>query len=242
MAWTVALALAAWPAAGEVLIVADEIPAMEALAGHLKSRAGVASTIVRQPELPAALGRFEAVIVYVHGNLDPAVERASIDYANAGGRLVLLHHTVSGAKRKNRDWLPFLGITLAEGDVAQGGYKWIEGVEWEMVNLAPDHEITTRGVRYSGEAEYQGKARPALAAPDSEVYLNHQLAGPRTVLLGLKFRDPKSGTVYEQDTAGWYRRAGKGHVMYFMAGHSVKEFHNPAYVTILANAITARLR
>jgi hypothetical protein len=234
------LACAGLPAAqGGVLIVADEIPAMEVLAKRL---APAAATIVQQPDLPADLRPFDAVVVYVHRNLDPAVEKASIDYANAGGRLVLLHHTISSGKRKNRDWFPFLGVTLAEGDVSQGGYKWIEGVDWEMVNLAPGSEITTGGVAWPASVEYKGSARPGVTVAHSEVYLNHHLTGPRTVLLGLKFRDPKTGVLYEQDTAGWYRRAGKGWVMYFMAGHSVEEFHNPVYARILANALTARLR
>lgn len=240
IAWALVALCAAWPAAaGRVLIVADEIPAMEALAEHLKP---AAVTIVEQPELPADLRPFDAVVVYVHRNLDAAVEAASMAYTQGGGRLVLVHHTISSGKRKNRDWFPFLGVTLATGDVSQGGYKWIEDVDWELVNLAPDNPVTSRGVEWPARVEYRGAARPAATVKHSEVYLNHQLTGERTVLLGLKFRDPVTGTLYEQDTAGWYRRAGKGWVVYFMAGHSVAEFHNPVCARILVNAITGELR
>lgn len=241
-AFVLLAAIAALPAFGRVLIVADEIPAMEVLAGHLKTGAGVESTILKHPELPADMKPFDTFIVYVHRNLDPAVEHAAIDFANNGGKLVLLHHTISSAKRKNKDWFPFLGVRLDEGDVSQGGYKWIEGVEWEIVNLAPKDGITTRGVDYPAKVDYKGRPRPGFKVDDSEVYLNHHLSGPRTILLGLKFKDPKTGVEYQQDTAGWYRPAGKGWVMYFMAGHSVKEFGNPAYIRILVNAIAARLR
>jgi type 1 glutamine amidotransferase len=40
-----------------------------------------------------------------------------------------------------------------------------------------------------------------------------------------------------QDRAGWYKPAGKGWVMYFMAGHSVRDLENPAYAQILVNAV-----
>jgi len=236
------MAAAALPAPAQVLIAADEVPAMEVLAARLKSAAGLSSTVVKQPDLPADLAPYSTLVVYVHRNLDPALEHAAIGFAERGGRLVLLHHSISSAKRKNREWFPFLGVELAEGDAAQGGYKWIEGVSWEIVNLAPADPVTARGVQYPATATYRGAARPAIQLEDSEVYLNHHLSGPRTVLLGLCFRDPKTGTVYEQDTAGWYRPAGRGWVMYFMAGHSAREFENPAYSQILVNAVRARLR
>ena len=235
-------ASAALPAPARVLIVADEIPAMEVLAARLKTGAKVECTVVEQKAMPARLYPFDTLIVYVHRDLDAKVERASIDFAQGGGKLILLHHSISSNKRKNQEWFPFLGVRLDEGDVSAGGYKWIEGVEWEMVNLAPKSAITTQGVEYPATVAYRGERKPAFQLDDSEVYLNHHLSGPRTILLGLQFKDPKTGVEYQQDTAGWYRRAGKGWVMYFMAGHSVKEFGNPAYARILVNAVRAKLR
>ena len=75
-------------AAGDVLIVADEFPAMETLSARLKSGAGVATTIVKQTEMPDGLPRYQAVIVYIHRSLDEAAEKALIAYANGGGRLI----------------------------------------------------------------------------------------------------------------------------------------------------------
>ncbi|MFB3829062.1 MAG: hypothetical protein ACE15B_20005 [Bryobacteraceae bacterium] len=232
------LALACLPlAAADVLVVADEFPAMEVLARALQSGAGLSTAIVKQPEMPKDFAPFRAVVVYVHRNLDEAVEKASIAYARAGGKLVLLHHTISSGKRKNREWFPFLGVELPARDFAQGGYKWLDPVDWEMVNLAPGHPITTGGVKYPGATEYRGETRPSIAFSHSEVYLNHALSGPRTVLMGLKYRDPNTGTVYMQDTGGWTMRADKGTVTYLMAGHSTAEFEIPAYARIVVNAI-----
>lgn len=226
--------------AANVLVVADEIPAMEVLCRALKAGAGLDCTIVKQPEMPKDLSGYRAVAVYVHRNLDENVEKASIAYAQGGGKLVLLHHTISSAKRKNREWFPFLGIELPQGDVSAGGYKWLDPVEWELVNLAPGNPITTRGVKYPARTSYKGKQRGAIPLAHSEVYLNHVFKEPRTILLGLKYRDEKSGKTYEQDTGGWSKPAGKGTVLYFMAGHSTAEFENPAYAQILVNAFAAR--
>jgi len=226
-------------AAADVLMVVDEIPAMQVLARHLKQGAGLDSAIVEQPALPKELGSYRAVAVYVHGNLDPAAENAAIAYARAGGRLILLHHSISSGKRRNREWFPFLGVRLPQGDAAGGGYKWLDPVEWEMVCLAPGNPIVTRGVKYSARAAYGGRERPAIRFSHSEVYLNHVLTGKRTVLMGLKYRDA-AGKVWEQPTAAWSMRAGKGTVLYFMAGHSAAEFEDAAYSRILVNAFAAR--
>jgi len=69
------LARASFLPAGEVLIVADEFPAMEALAGRLKSGEGISSRIVKQTDLPADLAKFPAVIVYLHRALNASRRR-----------------------------------------------------------------------------------------------------------------------------------------------------------------------
>ncbi len=231
-------------AAGDVLIVADEFPAMQTLAARLKAGAGVDSTIVKQTEMPRDLTRYSAMIVYIHGAIGEPAEKAFIDYAEAGGKLILLHHSISSGKRPNRYWLPFLGVTLPMGELSRGGYKYFDPIEMEMVNLAPNNFIASHQVNYEAKIAYKSpdfggveKELPGFRLADTEVYLNHVFEGERTVLLGLKFRDPKSGVTYMQDTAGWYKRAGRGIVMYFMPGHSVKEFENPTYSQILVNAV-----
>ncbi len=240
------LLLLNWTAfgAGEVLIVADEIPAMKVLTAKLKAEENVASTIVTQTNMPADLSGFAAVIVHIHGNLREPAEKAFIAYTKAGGKLIALHHSISSGKRKNKQWFSFLGVSLPEGDVSQGGYKWIEPVTLDIVNVAPNHFITTHKVKYpaqiacrAGDDPTSQKELPGFTLHDSEVYLNHVLTEPRTLLLGLKYADPKSGKVYVQNHAGWLKPAGKGWIIYLLPGHSAADFENPAYAQILVNAV-----
>ena len=71
----------------------------------------------------------------------------------------------------------------------------------------------------------------------TEVYLNHVLRGPRTILMGLVFKEEKDGKTWMQDTAGWVRPAAKGWVYYFMPGHTGHDFEDPTYGRIVVNAI-----
>ena len=228
----------------QVLIVADEFPAMQGLASHLKTDAAAECRVVAQTNLPTTLAGFHAVVVYIHGRLLPAPERAFVDYAETGGRLVLLHHSISSGKRTNALWFPFLGVELPQKELAAGGYKWIEPADLEIVNLAPRHFVTTNAVLYSQRVVWRGTGSgadaelPGFPLPASEVYLNHQLVGAHTILLGFKYREPTTGRDWLQDTAGWYRRAGRGWVFYFKPGHTARDFENPAYARILVNAVT----
>jgi hypothetical protein len=224
--------------AADVLIVADEIPAMEVLAKRLQSGAGAAVTLVKQDAVPADVSRYGALIVYIHRDIGEAAEKVFINYAKSGGRLVLLHHSISSGKRKNHDWFPFLGISLPLGDVSQGGYKYYEPATIQVVNLAPEHYITTHAVKYPEKVAYKdARELPGFTLTQSEVYLNHVHTTPKTRLLGLKFTDA-AGKVYMQDTAGWVERAEKGTVVYFMAGHAAGDFENPAYSQLVTNAVT----
>jgi hypothetical protein len=230
-------------ALADVLIVADEFPAMEVLAAKLKSEEHINSKIVSQKELPENLSAFEAVAVYIHKDLSEPAENAFIAYALGGGKLVLLHHSISSGKRKNAHWFSFLGVALPEGEVAHGGYKWIEGVSLDLVNLNPNHFIMTNKVSYPEHIAYkpantsatQGDL-PGFKLEESEVYLNHVLDLSRTLLMGLKFTDEKTGTVYMQSHAGWIKTAGKGTVIYLMPGHTKRDFENPTYSRIVLNA------
>lgn len=227
--------------AREVLIVADEFPAMKIVADALKAQENIGATVIAQSALPPALDAYAAVLVYIHLKLDPRVEQALVRYTEAGGRLVVLHHSISSGKRTNELWFPFLGVKLPPGDVNQGGYKWTEGVTIDVVNLAPGHFLTTNQVAWPTNISFGGEERPGISFHDSEVYLNHTLAlGPRTTLLGLRYRDAKTGRVWEQRTAGWEKPAGKGRVVYLMPGHSIREFQEPAFVRLVLNAVIWR--
>ncbi len=230
--------------AARVLIVADEFPAMRLLAQKLQAAENLASTLVWQTNLPTDLSPFAAIVVYIHMGLQESAEKAMVAYTRNGGRLVALHHSISSGKRKNKEWFPFLGVTLPQGDVRQGGYKWIEPATLEVVNLAPDHFITTHKVSYPSRISWQspgspadGKALPGFVLKESEVYLNHQLTGPHTILLGFRYTDPKSGEVYCQPRAGWVRPADKGWIVYLKPGHSGQDFEMDAYWRIVANAV-----
>src|SRR5437899_10127995 len=142
------LLLVATSAFSEVLIVADESPGMAVLASKLKSEEKISSKVISQKDLPENLAAFEAVAVYIHKDLSESAENAFIAYALGGGKLVLLHHSISSGKRKNAHWFSFLGVNLPEGDFNHGGYKWIEGVSLDLVNLNPNHFIMTNKVTY----------------------------------------------------------------------------------------------
>ena len=231
-------------ALADVLIVADEFPAMQALANRLKNEEHLDSQVVAQKEMPTNLVSFSAVVVYIHGALSPRAEDALIDYTREGGKLVLLHHSISSGKRQNAHWFPFLGIRLPEGDVKQGGYKWIEGVVLDFVNLNLNHFIMTNRLSYPTRIAYQSTNAPAgdgllpgFALRDSEVYLNHVHTESRTLLMGLKYADARTGTTYVQDRAGWIKPAGKGWIIYLMPGHTAQEFEHATYGRIVLNAV-----
>lgn len=219
-----------------VLIIADERPAMETLARQLADRAHVASEIVAPAAAPDDYAGRRVVIVYIHKELPVKIEHAALEHARGGGTLVLLHHSISSHKRANKEWFPALGVTLPTGDLAAGGYKYFDPTDFDVLQLAT-HPVTTRDVRYPRTVD----RHPAFAMTGTEVYLNHVLAGPRTLLLGLRYQDPKSGQVYRQDTAGWTMKLGRGQVFYFMPGHKASDFDDPAYAQILANAVATAL-
>lgn len=228
--------------AQDVLIVADEIPAMEMLAKGIQKQEGLTATIVTQTNIPTALANFRAVIVYIHKDLDSIPEKAFINYTRTGGKLIVLHHSISSAKRKNKEWFPFLGIDLPKKDITEGSYKYVGDINMHVVNLAPQHVITTRKITYPSAITYKREGEqkevqlPGITLSKTEGFLNHQLLGPRTILLGFKFTDAE-GKTWMQDRSAWCMPAGKGWLFYSQPGHAVSDFENPVYTQIIANAI-----
>ena len=228
-------------------MVADEFPAMETLAARIKAEENLGARIVAQKDFPVELSIFPAIVVYIHMDLAEPVEQALIQYTRGGGKLVALHHSISSGKRKNKEWFDFLGVSLPPGGVERGGYKWIEPAALEIVRLEPGHFITTNQVQYPDRVSWTGpgpqdgaRLLPGFRLEDSEVYLNHVLTGARTLLLGFRYVEPASGKVYRQSHAGWVRPAGKGWIVYLMPGHSPRDFEQPAYARIVANALVWR--
>jgi hypothetical protein len=222
-------AAAVVPAAERVLIVADEIPAMEALARQFQAKAGAETKIVTQADLPPSLEPYSAVLVYIHRELFEPTEKAVLDFLKGGRKVILIHHSISSGKRKNKEWFPAFSIVLPTEKFDEGGYGYYAPATFEMVNLAPGHPVTTKKVKYERKTDFDG-----------EIFLNHRLQGQRTSLLGIKWTDPRSGRTYQQPTGGWHMQVGKGSLFYFMAGHKVEDFSVEPYAQILANALTYR--
>jgi len=228
--------------AQEILIVADEFPAMEILAKGLQEQERLTSKIIAQTDLPPSLSTYQAVVVYIHKDLNPEPEEAFIHYTNNGGKLIVLHHSISSGKRKNKDWFSFLGLDLPKAEDAASAYKYIDDMNMDVVNLAPTHFITTHKVAYPAKINYQPEGTPryrnlpGFTFPKTEVYLNHNLLTPRTILLGYKCTDP-DGKVWMQDRSAWCMKVGKGWVFYSQAGHYAQDFADPTYARILANAL-----
>ena len=241
------LCIAAPVAAESVLIVADEWPQMDVLADYLHGKGGYDIEKVEQDELPTDLSGYDGVFQFVHGTLKDGPAQALMDHAENGGRLIVIHHGISSAKTKTKGWLSFLGMELDRSTNAKHPYGWVHGVSLTLVNLNPNHYITSHNVTYQREIEYQSSDQPskpvelpALEFRNTEVFLNHQFADGRakTVLFGFHYKDPKSGKVYMQDRSGWFKRAGRGHVFYFQPGHAVSDFENRDYCQILLNCLT----
>ncbi len=239
IAW---LATCAMASAQGVLIVCDEFHAMQVVASQIESDDKVQTRIIGQTEIPADVSTYRAVLVYLHGELSPAAEHKLMQYANDGGDLILLHHTISSRKRENKDWFNFLHIELPNKPFADGGYAYFDPVTYQVVNLAPGNSLMRRvtfseRVAFTDPASGGERMLPGTSFPDTEVYLNHVLVGERTLLLGMKYTDAKTGKVYMQNTAGWMLPTGKGNVFYFMMGHRFEDFQNAVYRRLLSNAV-----
>ncbi len=232
-----------------VLIIQDEMPQMETLSAFLQKETEV--TIVDQDHLPS-LNDYDAVIVFIHKNLFEPTEKAIIDYTKEGGRLIILHHSISSGKAKNTYYFDFLGLQLDHPETSRypqapnGGYAWTDPVTLYMVNLNPNHFIVSNNVEWKDTIQYQSSDQPSvmgtwpcLRFPESEVYLNHKFTDGRekTVLCGLKFYDTRNLTWYFQDRAAWIKPQGKGHIVYFLPGHTAKDYENKNMTQMILNAI-----
>jgi hypothetical protein len=237
----------------QVLIIQDELPQMEVLADYL-SRKGENTEIqiVGQDQLPGSMSAYDAVIVYIHRTLFEETENRIIEYTKRGGRLILLHHSISSGKAGNKKFFSFLGIRLdgadhpEDAELPGAGYAWVEPVTLTIVNLNERHYVTNHKISWSETIEYRpsdlGSDRqsfPSISFQESEVYLNHKFTDGRekTILLGLKYLDTRNNELFMQDRAGWYKKAGKGEIFYFMPGHSAKDFQHANYSQMILNAI-----
>ena len=247
MSFLLSASYAAEPA-GRILVVQDEMPQMEVLGKYLESKGYVIDFVSTKEEMPDT-ATFDAIVVFVHGQFPQDQAEAVIDFTKKGGRTLCLHHTISSAKRKTPVWLEFLGMRLPEPlrKPLEGGYGWQHGVDLHLVNLAPDHYITSNKVEYPHKVEYKrsdvdeaARTRPCLVFPDSEVFLNHQFSDEnKTILFGFTASHPDIGEkTWIQDRGGWLKPTGKGWALYFMPGHIAEDLENPNYQQIILNCLT----
>jgi len=224
-----------------VLIVHDEAEPMQALAQGLSDWHGISADLVDQQDF-REIGERPAVFMYVHKPLLEPVESALIEYAEQGGRLIILHHGIASAKLQNPRWLKFLGIHLMPRDHPSHPWKVLRGT-YQLVNLAPSHFVTSDNVSYPATIAYTPSDSPSTVQrlpgrewPDTEIFLNQLFTDGRekTVLFG--FRTEVDGEAFQQDRAGWLKPTGKGVTFYFRLGHFAKDYTRD-FVQILVNAL-----
>jgi hypothetical protein len=250
-------------AAQRVLIVTDEADRMRPLAAYLLDAGGIDGTIVDyaglpqdEQVLPADLSAYDAVVGYIHGDLNEPTELGLIEYTRGGGRFVAVHHMISSGKKKNRHYFGFLGIHMDDIELAREPsehgthYMWREPVEKVLVNLAPDHYITSHRISWPDSVEFlptdapdaDETRYPAMTLKRTEVYANVKRTdrADKTPLLGFIYTDDRNDVTHAQATDGWIKPVGAGHVVYLQPGHFVEEFTDPESVLnrLILNAIT----
>ena len=233
-----------------VLLVTDhegELPALTALLEKNDYRV----TLTPQKEIDAPITGYDAVFVYVHKVLLPKAETELVNYANGGGRLIVIHHGLASAKAQNPKWLELMGVKFYPRNDKK--YPWCvtEPTNFCVVNLMPEHYITSHKIHYDKKVQYKSQSRadldgefPAFDLPHTEVYHNMRSTDgdAKVILFGSKFQpaadDPAAANKpLMEEAAGWYKHTGKGWTFYFQMGHSEDDFHNPNFAQILLNAL-----
>ena len=234
------------PGTSKVIIIQDELPQMKVLSEFLQEKDKLSVTITDQTSFPQDLSAYDAVIVFIHGNLTEHTEKSIIKYTKNGGKLICLHHSISSAKAKNKFYFNFLGIQLDNGPMEKGGYKWKES-NWTLVNLNPQHFITKTEIKWNEKINYTSsdypsseREYPCISLKDnSEVFINHKFTDGRqkTVLCGIVYHDKDSDKTYMQDRGAWIKRQDKGTIIYFMPGHTASDYENKNVSQMILNAI-----
>jgi len=246
------------PVLDKVLVIQDELPQIEVLASYLLQESPLDVIVTDQNALPNDFNNYKAVLLFIHGGITRTTEDRVIEYTKNGGRLVVLHHSISSGKAANPYYFDFLGIQLdspenSSGPVEPGGgYGWRHqetdntGVTLTLINLQPAHYITSHKIVWPDSALYQPsdfpsthKNYPVIQLTNSEVYLNHKFTDGRqkTVILGLKYFDDRVDHLFMQDRAGWIKNQGEGEVIYLMPGHTAQDYKHPVIAQMILNAI-----
>lgn len=243
--------------AQKILVVQDEMPQIEVLSEFLQNTGNLEVEVVDQANLPESMADYQAVIGFIHGKMEATTERAIIDYTEAGGKYVCLHHSISSGKARNEFYFDFLGIQLDHPEFSRHpvkpgeGYGWYHdgenGITLILVNLNQHHYITNHSIEWGPTVSYvssdgpaaEGKF-PSISLPKTEVYMNHKFTDGRekTVLCGLKYYDPRNGELFMQDRAVWLKPYGQGQIIYILPGETPADYENPKIAQMILNAIT----
>jgi hypothetical protein len=239
------LALLAPGAAQASLYAVHDTPEpMEALKSSL-SRLGLAVSVEDQAAFRSHMRSINAraIFMYIHNEFDPEVENFLISYAEAGGRLIVLHHGMASGKMRSARWPEFLGVRILPRDHPEHPWKVLRG-NYLLVKLDPLHWVVNHKVEFPKTVSYTpsdtpsaAQQLPAIELPDTELFHDQLFTDGRrkTVLLGMK--GEIDGQVVMQDRGGWLMPAGKGWVFHFQPGHFARDFTDPNYARILANAV-----
>lgn len=225
----------------KILIIADEWPQMEAMASHLDEHGDYDIQKAEQDQIEFDLSEYDFVFMYIHKPIVRDVERAFIDFTNAGGSLIILHHGIASSKMENPAWLNFLGIELFPREHHEFPWGVIGHTTHTMVNLYPGHFITSNGINYDKTIPFHSEYDtifhgdfPAFDLPDTEIFLNQCIKDDQIkVLFGFKSAEGSR----MQPTSGWYKQSGKGMVFYYQAGHSVADYENPNFIKVILNTL-----
>ena len=120
---------------GRLLIVADDWKPMHVLGAFLRVRGRYEVKCVEQDDLPPTLSSYAAVFMYIHGRMHRPCEKALINYATGGGRLIILHHGIASARLQNPDWLRLTGIHIPPRDHPTHPWRVIGNTTHTLVNL-----------------------------------------------------------------------------------------------------------
>lgn len=228
-----------------ILIVADEWPQMHTLAQNINKTGKYKIDSLHQKNIESDLLKYDYIFMYIHSELLKKTEQALIEYANSGGKLIVLHHGIASSKMNNPDWLEFVGIRLYSPDDELYGWKVLHDTTLTMVNLSPGHFITSNKINYNKIIDFtpnfsnysdsiSGKYQ-AFDLLNTEIFLNQKFTDSKKKKLLYGFAS-KDGTIM-QLSCGWYQKTGKGWLFYFQAGHQISDFENENFKQILLNVL-----
>ena len=233
-----------------VLILGDKADEMPELRQRIQS-GGWTTTQLAQNDWNATTSEFDAIVVYIHEPIVETVEKALIDYAEQGGRLLVVHHAIASAKMQNPRWLEFLGVKIVPKSAPDAPWFVSGDVAFTVVNLAPKHYITSNDVVYDKTVEYRSTTRkeldgefPAFVLEHTEIFHNQRNTDADAKIPLLAYRlDGQQGAELPvnvpafDETAGWLKKTGQGWTVYLQPGHAPSDFRHPIFGQILMNAL-----